>query len=111
MSLSDITGERVLDAIADLIDPVCNIAEDEDVIAFFKPQVLEAGQTPQQLFIERVRASVPKLIKVHREDLIAILATLKGVDKSEYAASMTIPSVIADVTRLLKDEELLAFLS
>ena len=111
MRLSDIKGERVLDVIADLIEPVCNIAEDEEAAAFFRPQKLAEGQTPQQLFLKRVKASVPKLIRDHREDLVSILATLKGVDKKEYAEAMTMPSVVADVVELMSDEEFLAFLS
>ena len=36
MRLSDIQGDRVFDVIADIIDPVANIAEDDDAASFFK---------------------------------------------------------------------------
>ena len=36
MRLSDIKGDRVFDVIADIIDPIANIASDETASALFK---------------------------------------------------------------------------
>ena len=36
MRLSDIQGERVFDVIADIIDPIANIAEDDAASAMFR---------------------------------------------------------------------------
>ena len=111
MKLSDIKGERTLDVIADLIGPVCNIAMDDEAASLFKPRKPKKGQTPTQAFIERVREGAPKLLRDHRDDLVAILATIKGAEPAEYAGSMTLSGVVADVIELLSDEEFLVFLS
>ena len=111
MKLSDIKGERTLDVIADLIEPICNIAEDEQAAALFMPQELKAGENATQMFIKRVKVAAPKLLKSHREDLVMILATIKDVSVEEYTEAMTLGGVIADVVDLLSDEEFLAFLS
>ena len=40
MKLSDIQGDRVFDVIADIIDPIANIAEDEKASAMFRREKL-----------------------------------------------------------------------
>ena len=45
MKLSDIKGDRTLEVIADLVDPIANIAEDEDTFALFRREKLPAGMT------------------------------------------------------------------
>ena len=41
MKLSKIKGERVFDVIADIIDPIANIAEDKVAAALFQRQIAE----------------------------------------------------------------------
>ena len=36
MKLSDVKGERTIEVIAEIIDPIANIAEDEEASAMFK---------------------------------------------------------------------------
>lgn len=45
MKLSDIQGDRVFDVIADIIDPIANIAEDEKASAMFQREKLPEGMT------------------------------------------------------------------
>lgn len=111
MRLSEIKGERVLDVIADIAAPVISIASDEDAMAFFKPQPPKEGQTPTEAFGERMKSAAPALMKSHRDDLIAILASLDGVTPGEYIEGMTLASVLVDVFELLTDEAFEDFLS
>lgn len=110
MRLSDIKGERVLDVIADLVDPIANIAQDKEALAFFKPEPPKKGQTASEAFAERMKKAVPVLLRTHKDDLVAILSTIKGVDRAEYVEQMTLANVVGDVFELLTDEEFLAFL-
>lgn len=103
MRLSDVKGERTLDVIADLVDPVANIATDEKVLAAIKGG---KGDTAASL-----KAVVPMLLKTHKEDVLAILAAIKGVTPKKYAADMTLASVLGDCYELLTDSEFLGFLS
>ena len=104
MRLSDIKGDRVLDVIADLIDPVANIAEDPAAAALFRREVVPEGMEPKKFLLKRVRRSVPTLLKTHKEDLITILATVEGVDPDEYRGVLNLVKLVKDCTELLTDE-------
>lgn len=111
MRLSDIRGERVLDVIADITAPVINIASDDEAARFFERKPPKEGQTPQEALAERMGEAAPALLRRHRDDLIAILATLDGVTVDEYVEGMTLGSVLVDVFELLTDEAFESFLS
>ncbi len=55
MRLSDIKGERTLDVIADIIDPIANIAEDEVASDLFKREKLPEGMTAKKFLLQRAR--------------------------------------------------------
>ena len=111
MRLSDIRGERVLDVIADMAAPVINIASDKEAVAFFERRPPKEGQTPHEALAERMKVAAHVLMKGHRDDLVAILATLDGVTVEEYVEGMTLGSVLMDVFELLTDEAFEDFLS
>ena len=73
MRLSDIKGDRTLEVIADIIDPIANIAEDEEASAMFKREKLPDGITANKFLMKRVRKSLPVLLKGHKADIILIL--------------------------------------
>lgn len=102
MRLSEVKGERCLDVLADVIGPVVNMAQDPEL----KRAV--SGDGPQSL---RVAKAAPAIIKGHKDDIVAILAAVEGVDPAEYEAAMTMPGLVKAAYDLLTDEELLAFLS
>lgn len=111
MKLSEISGERVFDVIADIIEPACNIAQDPDAAALFEREDVPEGMTAAQVALGKVRRSVPSLVRTHKDDLITILATVEGTDPGEYAETVTIPKLIQGVYEILTDGDLLAFLS
>lgn len=110
MRLSDVRGERVFDVIADLVDPIANIAEDEDASALFRRGKLPEGMTATQYLAERARKALPALLRTHRDDVIAILSTIQGVSAEEYASGLNMAKLFADVIELMTDEEFLTFL-
>lgn len=111
MKLSDIKGDRVLDVIADIIDPITNIAQDKDVAAMFKCEAVPEGMKPREFFVERMRAGMPALLKGHKSDIIAILAAIEGVAPEQYAASLNLAKLFTDVMELVTDNAFLNFLS
>lgn len=111
MKLSDVKGGRTLEVIADLIDPIANIVEDEDAMELLKREQLPEGMDAQQFFAKKMRKAIPVLLRTHRGDIVAILSTIKGVTPDEYERDLTLASVIGDVFELITDEEFLAFLA
>lgn len=111
MKLSDVKGDRTLDVIADLIDPIANIAQDKDVSEMFKRQAVPEGMEAREFFTARMRKGMPALLKGHKDDIIAILATIEGVTPDEYAASLNLAKIIKDFMELVTDEAFIGFLS
>ena len=104
MRLSDIKGERTLDVIADIIDPIANIAEDEAASNLFRKEKLPDGMTPKKFLLQRARKAVPALLKGHRGDIISILSTIEGTTKEEYTASLNLVKLTKDAIDLVSDE-------
>ena len=111
MKLSDIKGERCLDVVADLIDPIASMAQDEDVVALFKPTKVPEGEAPRAFFAERMSKGLPALLRGHRSEIIQIMAALEGVTPAAYKRSLTMPKLFTDVFEVLTDEGITAFLS
>ena len=104
MRLSDIKGDRTLEVIAEIIDPVANITEDEEASALFKREKLPEGMTAKKFLIKRIRKSMPVLLKGHKADIIAILSAIEGVSAEEYAGALNLVKLVKDCTDLLTDE-------
>ncbi len=104
MRLSDIQGERVFDVIADLIDPITNIAEDETASAIFHREQRPEGMTVKQFMAKRIKKALPTLLKGHKSDIITILATIEGVSEDAYKGKLNLVKLILDATELLTDD-------
>lgn len=112
MRLSEIRGERVFDVIADIIEPCCNIAQDEAASDLFdRSKERPEGMSAKDFALERVKKAMPALMRSHKDDIIAILSSIEGVDPNEYRESLTMPKLVQGVFEMLTDEDLLAFLS
>lgn len=111
MKLSSIKGDRVLDVIADIIDPIANMVQDKDVAAMFEREVVPDGMDARDFFAKRMCKGLPVLLKGHKSDIIAILAAIEGVAPEQYAASLNLAKLFADVMELLTDEAFVNFLS
>lgn len=109
MKLSDIKGERTFDVVADLIVPISNIGEDKEASALFRREDLPEGKTVNQFVLERIKKSMPMLLKKHKADLITILATIKGVSEKEYKAQLNLETLVLDVADLLTDNQFITF--
>ena len=104
MRLSDIQGERVFDVIADIIDPIANIAEDDAASALFKREKLPEGMTAKEFVTQRARKALPALLKGHKGDIIAILSSIEGVSVESYKGALNLVKLMRDATELLTDE-------
>ena len=96
MKLSDIKGERTLDVIAEIIDPIANIAEDKAASDLFHKKKLP--------ILNRARKAVPALLKGHKNDIIHILSAIEGTSPEEYAASLDLAKLFTDAIDLVSDD-------
>lgn len=104
MRLSDVKGERTLEVIAEIIEPIANIAADEEAAAFFARKKLPEGMTPRRFLLERAKKSVPSLLKDHKGDVISILSSIEGTSKEEYTEALNLVKLTKDCIELLTDE-------
>ena len=104
MKLSNIKGERTLEVIAEIIDHVANIAEDENTAVLFKKEKLPEGMSARKYAIQRVRKAVPALLMHHKWDIIAILSAIEGVSPEVYTGALSIPKLLHDLVELLTDD-------
>lgn len=111
MRLSEIRGDRVFDVVADITEPLCNIATDEQAAYLFKRVAIPEGMSKEEFALSKVRKAVPYLMREHKTDLTTILAALEGVPVDEYRESMSMASLLKGVYEILTDEDLMAFLS
>ena len=90
MKLSEIRGDKALDALADLIDPITEIVSDEEV------QKIHNSDAP-------MIALVKPIVKNHKKAITTILAILDGADPETYEVSLlTLPKKVLEI---LNDEE------
>jgi hypothetical protein len=104
MKLSDIQGDRVFDVIADIIDPIANIAEDKKASAMFRREKLPEGMTAKRFMMQRARKALPVLLKDHKGDIIAILAAIDGVSADAYKDALNLVKLSQDTVELLTDD-------
>lgn len=103
MRLSQVSGERVFDVVADIIAPCVNIVTSDDMKGLMEFRDLPSEQRVAALS-RSVKEHLPSLIRKHKADVITILASIEGVPEDEYLDGMTLPKLVADLTELLTDE-------
>lgn len=91
MKLSEIKGEKALEVVADLIDPITLILADNEFIELYK------SNKPKILVVK-------KLLKTHQKETLTILALLNDEDPETYKPSIVeLPKMLLDI---FNDEEL-----
>lgn len=90
MKLSEIKGERALDVLADLIDPVAEIICDKEISA-----ILKSGKAPAK--------AIKLALKNHKRAVLDMMAVIDGEDPATYEPSLfVLPKRLLD---LLNDPE------
>lgn len=92
MKLSEVRGEKALDMVADLIEPIADIIGDSEISAILKTR--KSAKDTKMVIAQ----AVSKAIKNHKASVIAILATLDDVPVSEYECNiMSLPKKLLDI--------------
>ena len=81
--LSEIKGEEALDVLAEIIVPITNIANDEEVRAGFSTNIAMC-------------ASIA--IKKYKNEVLDILAAIDGVERKDLEINLlTLPAVLMEI--------------
>ena len=109
MKFSEIKGERAMDVICEIIEPVASIALDSDAADYFHRVDLPEGEDALSFMFKRLRKSYPALLGKHREDIIHIMATIEGVGDAEYTENLDTKKLMLNLAELLTDPAFRSF--
>lgn len=92
MKITEIEGDRALDAIVDLLDPLSEISQDKELLS-----LINQGQ--------KIKA-VKYALTNHRKAVIEIMAILNGETVETFKFNLiTLPKMVLDI---LNDEEIMS---
>ena len=111
MKLSEVKGERTIDVIAEIIEPIANIAQDDVARELFSRKPCPDGMEPSDFMAQRIKGAAPKLLKDHKQDVVAVMAAIEGVTPEEYTEGLNLAKLVKDLVDMVTDEALVAFLS
>lgn len=111
MGLADIKGEKCFDVFADIMGPMMNIAADKEAVEFFKPQEIPEGEDEAVYKANMMKEYLPKLLKGHKQDFIAILAAFDGKTPKAYTKDLTVPQLFQNVMAVFSDPMFRSFLA
>jgi hypothetical protein len=106
MKLSEIQGERAIEVIADLIEPLSNIAIDpniKSVLSFKKKE----NETAEEAAVKAIQKNIPVLLKHHKKDVAKVLGVLEGVDPEK----LNILEILKGLTDMMADKALMQLFS
>lgn len=91
MKLSDIRGDRALDVLADIMEPLARILTDDEIT-----KTVNSGE-PKLLLAK-------KILKGHKREVVEILAVLDGEKPETYEVNLlTLPVKLVEI---LNDPEI-----
>ena len=106
MKLSEIKGEQAIEVIADLIEPITNIATDKNCADTFKATKNE-GESREEAAARNIKAKIPYLLKSHKKDVANIVGILEGKNPEE----LNILQIFKGALELLNDKALMQLFS
>lgn len=102
MKLSEIKGERAIEVIADLIEPIADIASDPKCANLFRGEV-KKGETPREAGLRNLKSKIPYLLREHKKSIIKVLSILNDLP----AESLNMFSILKGVLDMFNDKELI----
>ena len=106
MKLSEIQGEKAIEVIAELIDPLTAIALDKNIKSLFEIKVKE-GETAEEAAVKKIKAKVPFLLKEHKKEFAQIIGILEGKDPEK----LNILEIVKGIMEMISDKALMQLFS
>lgn len=97
---SDIKGKGALSAFAELIDPLCNLVEDEDTREMYMQKQRPEGRNTRTYIVSLLY----KVLAKHQDDFCRVMAVCYGTTPEKYAESLSYVTALQDWAALTGDE-------
>lgn len=97
---SDIKGKGALSAFAELIDPLCNLVEDEDTREMYMQKQRPEGRDTRTYIVSLLY----KVLAKHQDDFCRVMAVCYGTTPEKYAESLSYVTALQDWAALTGDE-------
>lgn len=104
MRLSELTAEQGLEAIANSLEYIGNIADDDTALKLCQELVPREGEKYIKVFARGAKTA-PKLLKTHKDDVIGILAAFELQTVEEYKKKHKLMDVIKDMVNFVNEPE------
>ena len=104
--LSDIHGDEAIDVVADLIEPIADLAGDKDVKALFAKEKPKDGESVNDYNLRRLKTIAPKLLKTKKAQVIEIMAIIDGKSIEDFNKTVNVFTLPALLLQNLADKEL-----
>lgn len=106
MNLTEIKGEKAIEMIAELIEPVSAIANDAKVKEIFNI-VPEEGEKPEEAAMRVLTKKTPELMKHYAKEIAQILGILLEVKPEE----LSIAQIFKGLAEMIADKSLMQLFS
>ena len=100
MKLSEIKGERAIECIADIIEPIISISQDKAALDLFRG----IGSGGAEHTAASLGRAVPALLRSHKREVIAVLAAIEGISAEQYVKKTDLVTMIKSLTELVTDD-------
>ena len=97
MKLSDYKGEEALEVLADIIDPITEIVQDNKLV-----EAIKAASADKEAIAQLIKP----ILKDHKKEIIEILAALEREKPEEYAKRLTLLTLPAKLIELFNDPDI-----
>lgn len=104
MRLSELTAEQGLEAIANSLEHIGNIADDDDALSLCRELAPREGDKYIKIFARGAKTA-PRLLKTHKDDVIGILAAFELQTVEEYKKKHKLMDVIKGMVDLVNEPE------
>jgi hypothetical protein len=104
MKLSELTAEQGLEAIANSLEHIGNIADDDDALSLCRELAPREGDKYIKIFARGAKTA-PRLLKTHKDDVIGILAAFELQTVEEYKKTHKLMDVIKGMVDLINEPE------
>lgn len=104
MRLSDLTAEQGLEAIANSLEHIGNIADDDEALKLCRELAPREGDKYIKIFARGAKTA-PRLLKTHKDDVIGILAAFELQTVEEYKKKHKLMDVIKGMVDLVNEPE------